>query len=415
MFYKPFLAAFAAIGAFILVAGCTDSAPGTEAHANHMSSTPQDHGHDHGQTQDAEVTTAKSGKYEVSLRIPEGGLYAGEEIDVEFRVVDITQKDPVEEGFKGVANVKAEGLVTMPSMAGMPAAKPEIHREGIPGDYGIVLDFPHGGAYQIDLTLTPPNEELFKVTFKVNVADEKSTGGEAAYSLNVVDWPAEAKAGQPVTLKLQVVDNKTGKPQTTFDVAHEKEFHLLIASKDLGWFAHEHPEMAADGTWSLPVTFPAGTDYWVYGDVAPTGKGSRILISQVKVSGPAPTWKTDLTPTLGPSENGGLKATLEPTETPIPISKMTALAVKLTDAATGKPTSDIQPWLGAAGHLMIIHQDGQTVVHSHPDETEEAEARLKNGEVRFNARFPKTGLYKAYAQFQRGGQVRTLPFTLEIK
>ena len=40
-------------------------------------------------------TTARSGKYAVTLRVPEGGIYAGEDIKLEFRVVDMSVDDPV--------------------------------------------------------------------------------------------------------------------------------------------------------------------------------------------------------------------------------------------------------------------------------------------------------------------------------
>ncbi|HRJ33896.1 MAG TPA: hypothetical protein PKY51_10105 [Fimbriimonadaceae bacterium] len=403
------------------LAGCNQGITDVSTHdvhdAEHSAAHAQDQGHQHGGHQGASTsTTVKVGKFEVNLRIPEEGLYSSEEVDVEFRVTDTTQKDPVEAGFKGVANVEAKGVVTMPSMAGMPEQKPEIHREGVPGDYGIVLFFPHGGEYQIELDLTPPGEKPFKATFKVNVKDERPANAskQQPFTLKVVDWPKEAKAGEPTNLKLQVTDTKSGKAQTAFDVAHEKKFHLLIASKDLNWFLHEHPSMADDGTWSIPIKFPAGGDYWIYGDVAPTGKGSRVLITQVKVSGPAPTWDTKLKLTTS-SSDGGLKGELKALDAPIPIGKKTTLEVRLTEEATGKPAGDTVKWLGAAGHMMIFHKDGMTVVHSHPAEDKENEELVKSGIVRFSGRFPKPGIYKVYAQFEWRGAVRTLGFGIEVK
>jgi len=64
---------------------------------------------------------------------------------------------------------------------------------------------------------------------------------------------------------------------------------------------------------------------------------------------------------------------------------------------------------------MIFHQDGQTVVHSHPAEDEASEALVRQGVVRFQARFPKPGLYKVYGQFDWRGSIRTLPFVVEVK
>ena len=64
---------------------------------------------------------------------------------------------------------------------------------------------------------------------------------------------------------------------------------------------------------------------------------------------------------------------------------------------------------------MIFSEDGQTAVHSHPIEGQEADIIAKIGVVRFNARFPKPGLYKAYAQFMYHGGVKTLGFTIMVK
>lgn len=358
----------------------------------------------------------KVGKYQIELWPPEDGVFAGEEIDIEFGVFDSTQKDPQLGGMKGV-DFTVKAVVTMPSMPGMPEQKPNTHKEGRAGVQGLELFFPHGGEYQIDLDITPKGDKPIKANFKVNVNDERPAGTtrKQPYELKVVQWPAHVMAAQPVDLKLQVVDTKTGKPVTSFDIAHEQKFHLLIASKDLTQFMHEHPEMAPDGTWTYRATFPAGGDWWVYGDVAPTGKGSRILITKVNVMGDPPKGKSMFAQNMGPFTHEGLTGRIEPTESPIPVGKMTVLRVRLTDAATGKPAGDTQPWLGAAGHLMIIHEDGQTVVHSHPKEDEETHALVKKGEVLFTARFPKSGRYIAYSQFQRGGQIKTVGYTLEVK
>jgi len=98
----------------------------------------------------------------------------------------------------------------------------------------------------------------------------------------------------------------------------------------------------------------------------------------------------------------------------LPIGRTTPLGFRLTDA-NNKPITDLETYLGAFGHLMIIHQDGQTFVHSHPQEDEAGIARSKSGTVVFDARFPKAGRYKAWGQFQRGGKVITIPFVFDVK
>ena len=57
-----------------------------------------------------------------------------------------------------------------------------------------------------------------------------------------------------IELAFQIV-GPDGRPVTEFDVAHEKELHLIVVSRDLVEYLHVHPERADDGTWS--ITLPA--------------------------------------------------------------------------------------------------------------------------------------------------------------
>jgi hypothetical protein len=52
-------------------------------------------------------------------------------------------------------------------------------------------------------------------------------------------------------------------------------------------------------------------------------------------------------------------------------------------------------------------------VHSHPDEADESAGA--GGRVAFAVRLPKPGLYKAWAQFQRGGRVVTADFVVAAR
>lgn len=375
--------------------------------------------HEHrgaGSAPDAEVRIAESGPYRIELRVPEEGIFSGEEQDIEFRLSDTRKTDPVEGGARGVANAAVRAVVSMPSMPGMPTMQPLVHREGVPGDYGIGFFFPHGGRYDIQLEITPRGKPAFMATLSVDVGDERPEGGERKmpFRLEVQNWPKIARAGETINLTMVVLDEKSGKVVSDFEIVHEQKFHLLIVSRDLGWFLHEHPVMDAKGLWTIPLTFPAGGEYGINGDVAPRNRGSMILTTSVKVTGPPPTWDTSLTPSMGPSVDGSLRGTIAPASSPIPSGQSTALTVGLEDVGTGKPAGDTQAWLGAAGHLMIFHEDGKTVVHSHPAENEEAMALVREGQVTFNARFPKPGLYRAYAQFQRANKIHTLRFTLEV-
>ena len=43
------------------------------------------------------------------------------------------------------------------------------------------------------------------------------------------------------------------------------------------------------------------------------------------------------------------------------------LTFSLADARSGQPLHDLQPYLAAAGHVVIMRADGQTFAHEHAD------------------------------------------------
>jgi hypothetical protein len=72
----------------------------------------------------------------------------------------------------------------------------------------------------------------------------------------------------------------------------------------------------------------------------------------------------------------------------------------------GRPVSRLQPYLGAAGHLVAIRADDLAYLHVHPREGSEP------GSITFEAELSEPGRYALFLQFRHGGKVHTVPFTL---
>lgn len=365
----------------------------------------------------APALTRRVGKYAVDLRVPKEGLYAGEETDVEFHVADVSQDDPVQ-GPPPIVKAVVTARVTMPAMAAMPAQSPKIHAEGVPGDYGIALFFPHGGEYQLDLAITPPNAPAFTVSYKVPVGDAQPTKNRKPralpYTLEVVCDPKTPIAGKPAQLTLLIRSRDTRQPVTEFDIVHERQIHFMVVSADMRHFAHEHPVAEQNGKFTLPYTFPTGGEYHLFADVAPKNAGSLILMQPIRVSGPTATsaGNAKFTPSLVDTA-GGVNLALASDPASLPVGRSLNITFTLKNSATNAPVTDLEPYLGAAAHLMLLHEDGTTFVHSHPDETDPQNGH--NGSLAFLARFPNPGFYRAWLQFQRNGKVETATFTWEVK
>lgn len=359
--------------------------------------------------------TAKAGRYMVELRLPQDGLFAEDETDVEFHVSDSSQDDPVQ-GPPPIVKARIAARVTMPTMSSMPAQSPKTHAEGVPGDYGVVLYFPHGGEYRLDLSVTPPGDKPFTVTFKLPVADATAARGRASrpkpYTLEVSSNPAKPDAGAPALLTIAVRSRDTRQPVAEFDIVHERQIHIMIVSADMQYFAHVHPNLGSDGRFTLEYTFPTGGEYHIFADAAPKGAGSQILMQPLRVAGPSVAAAVLTTPSLSNSADG-IRVSLATDPESLPVGRAVNITFTLRDASASTPTTDLEPYLGAMAHLMLINQDGVTFVHCHPDESDPRNGHA--GALTFLSRFPKAGLYRAWLQFQRGGRVSTVTFTFKVR
>src|SRR5207253_1357476 len=110
----------------------------------------------------------------------------------------------------------------------------------------------------------------------------------------------------------------------------------------------------------------------------------------------------------------------------------THLDFYLTDTRTGLPVTDLQTYLGQFSHMLLLSEDLRCYVHSHPInlivEQEDPAGipeyiippdadleTLRGGpRVSFDALMPKSGLFRAWAQFLRNNQVRTVHFTFNV-
>ena len=88
----------------------------------------------------------------------------------------------------------------------------------------------------------------------------------------------------------------------------------------------------------------------------------------------------------------------------------------LTDDKTGEPIRDLQPYLGAFGHTLIMSDDLRDGVHSHPSPGPQSDVTRGFGgpEVTFEGYLPRPGLYRAWTQFLRHGMLTTFSFTFRV-
>ena len=211
------------------------------------------------------------------------------------------------------------------------------------------------------------------------------------YTLDVVD---------PHGFAFRILDDH-GTPVTRFTPNHDKLMHLIVARRDLSGFRHVHPQMSADGTWRIPLDLRAAGDHRVFADFVPAGREEGLTLGvDVPVPGaftPVPLPAPALTAIVD-----GYRVTLSGHLDAGTTSKLT-----LTVDRGGVPVTDLQPYLGAYGHLVALRQGDLAYLHVHPDED-----AGPGPDIGFGAEVPSVGTYRLYLDFKHGDVVRTAEFTV---
>ncbi|WP_436775209.1 hypothetical protein [Yinghuangia sp. YIM S09857] len=267
----------------------------------------------------------------------------------------------------------------------------------------------HGGHGADKAPQSPPPGNAPSAPASAAPAAAEEPGGlrvsERGYTLVPSGDPLAV--GVPADFRFRIL-GPDGKPWTRYQPAHEKDLHLIVARRDLSGFQHVHPVLGADGTWSVPLTFAAAGDYRVFADFTPAGDpaGGLTLGADVSVSGDYRA--TPLPAPARTAEVDGYTVTLEGDLT------TSEGVLTLNVSKDGRPVTDLQPYLGAYGHLVVLRQGDLAYLHVHP-EGEPGDGKTPAGPgVGFHAQAPSPGNYRLYLDFQHEGVVRTAEFTVRV-
>ncbi|MDX6614103.1 MAG: hypothetical protein QOD75_3289 [Blastocatellia bacterium] len=242
------------------------------------------------------------------------------------------------------------------------------------------------------------------------------------YGFLVTADPPKPRPGQNVGLQLTISNPHSGERAKEYVVTHEKLLHLFIVSQDLSEYQHLHPQLLPDGTFSIETVLPKAGLYKLHADFFPMGGMPQIIHRELMTAGHAPRRGPRL-PRLTPDATvvknlDGMSVTLE-LGGPLVAGTLVPLTYQLADAKTGAPVRDLEPYLGAWGHTLILNTDQSEYLHTHPSEMLPSGANtasLRGGpKVEFKAMFPSAGDYRIWTQFQRGGKVTTVSFTVRVK
>ncbi len=256
------------------------------------------------------------------------------------------------------------------------------------------------------------------------------------YDVDFYTVPAAVKPGRKITMFFRFRHPGTGEVVKKFEEVHTKRFHLFVISQDMEFFQHIHPVEQPDGTWSIDTVLPKAGYYRVLSDILPSGGASQFLGRSLVTEGYEGDLEansahlvpdTNLTKTV---EDITAKVTYDPEQ--FIVGLYGHMKFFLTDTKTGRPIVDLQTYLGAFGHTLIMSEDMEDYVHSHPLDIlampdddggppqflipPDADLeKIRGGpEVTFEGLMPKPGPYRAWTQFRRNDQLRTFAYTFNV-
>ncbi|CAM4398233.1 hypothetical protein L1N85_24215 [Paenibacillus alkaliterrae] len=235
--------------------------------------------------------------------------------------------------------------------------------------------------------------------------DSQTASGNPKASFTFVSGGAKAK--EDTELAIQITGDD-GMPINDFEVNHEKLLHLIIVNHDLSFFNHIHPEFQGDGKFTVDTSFPAGGEYKVFADFIPSGGTNATLSEWVEVEGEEGE-HADIIP------DSNLIKEVDGKEIELALSGMKpeeeiTLSFTIRDSETKEGISNLESYLGAVGHVVILSADAESYLHVHP-----LDEKTTGPVAEFATTFPQSGTYKIWGQFQHNGKVITVPFVVEVK
>jgi hypothetical protein len=228
------------------------------------------------------------------------------------------------------------------------------------------------------------------------------------YLMDIAMMPSRGGGG--ASLRLTISDPDTKRPVPSFVTTHERPLHLFVIDRSLEYFRHLHPVNIDAGVFETREALPPG-EYVAIADFLPQGGRAQMLQRAIVTPGfrgrifPPP-------PELIPDDSeakqrDGVRVRLQASG--LLAGKEATLHFTLTDAASGQPIADLEPYLGAPGHLLIVNGALTEADHAHPEEP-----TTGGPSITFQPLMPAAGRYKLWLQFQRRGVVSTVPFVVSV-
>jgi hypothetical protein len=199
--------------------------------------------------------------------------------------------------------------------------------------------------------------------------------------------------GRPAPLRFRIVD-AGGTTVRDFETEQARRMHVIVVRRDLRGYQHLHPTQGPDGAWTTSLTLPIAGVYRAFADFKAGGAQHTLGID---LFAPGDFTPQDLPAPASTAHVDGYEVTLHEH------ADMVAFDVH----RGGKLVTDLQPYLGARGHLVALREGDLAYQHVHPDATQ-------TPEIAFHLGVTEPGTYRLFLQFRYGNRVHTATFTRTV-
>ena len=236
-----------------------------------------------------------------------------------------------------------------------------------------------------------------------------------SYCVRALSAVESLQPGVVTDFSFEIIDDR-GVTLQQFATVHERIMHVIVVRGDLTQFQHVHPTYAsASGRFTVhDLVVPTSGPYRLFADFTPagatTGPDGQPLGVTVPVDlevGDRAAYQPESLPAPSDTARVGEYEVLLSRPDTLRAGEMPQLA--FTIRRDGAIVTDLEPYLGANGHGVILREGDLAFIHSHALEDS---VQLRSGKLPFIVHFAEPGRYRMFVQFQHRGAVQTAAFTL---
>jgi hypothetical protein len=220
--------------------------------------------------------------------------------------------------------------------------------------------------------------------------------------LELAPRPTAFAAGGSATWRFRIL-GCDGEPLRDFEPEQDKLLHLIVVRSDFTGYQHLHPTLGADGVFSVEVATPRPGRYRAIADFVVDGR--KYVVGTTLT---APGRATDA-PLPGPALDASVDGFDVELQRPAVLEAGHEAQLTFRLSHRGRPLTQLEPYLGAYGHLVALRAPELAYSHVHPNGEDRA-----SGAISFDVELEEPGTYRLFLQFQIRGRVHTAAFTQTV-